>query len=53
MMGFIALKSKSDIIVPRHEADASLFVGLGIVLLIAIVGMYLEIRKEKKQERSS
>lgn len=53
MMGFIALINKADIKVPRHEADASLFLALGIVILIAIVGMYLEIKKEKKQQRSS
>lgn len=48
MMGCIALKSKTDIIVPKHDADASLLVGLGIVLLIVVVGIYFEIRKEKR-----
>lgn len=48
MMGCIALINKTDIMPPKHDADASFLVGLGIVLLIVVVGIYFEIRKEKR-----
>tara|TARA_Y100000815_G_C13309373_1_gene487804 strand:+ start:85 stop:222 length:138 start_codon:yes stop_codon:yes gene_type:complete len=43
----IALKIKTEILVPKHDLNTSFFIGLGILLFIVVVAMYLEKKKQK------
>ena len=43
----IALKMKTEILVPKHDLNTSFFIGLGIILFFIILAIYLENKKQK------
>jgi uncharacterized protein (UPF0333 family) len=48
MMNSISLIDKSQIVVPRGKLDTSFFIIFSIILLIIVIGVYFEIKMEKK-----